>query len=88
MSDEETVLPCRKCGSTDISIWDGTGTQAEMQCNLCGMDEGLQVVDLLVGQDRFGPMRNFSMVTMRYPDKLVEMAQQELIREWNKRFLG
>jgi len=81
----ERLLPCRKCGSTDIGMWDGRGTQAEMSCNDCGESDGLQVSDLLDYDVRYAPGNEFSMETLSYPPNIVELARDALIKEWNTR---
>lgn len=79
------LLPCRKCGSTNISLWDGLGTQAEMSCEECGEEEGIQVTDILSYEERFAPGNEFSMEKLSYPQSIVEKAKKELVKEWNTR---
>lgn len=79
------LLPCRKCGSTDVDMWHGQGTQADLVCNECGQSEDVQVSDLLEYEERYAPGNEFSMKTLSYPLHVVEKTKQHLIEEWNKR---
>lgn len=79
------LLSCRKCGSTDIEMWHGQGTQADLCCNECGQSEDVQVSDLLEYEERYAPGNEFNMETLSYPPSIVDKAKRYLIEEWNKR---
>lgn len=78
------IETCRKCGELDYEMWDGNGTWAELYCNNCGNSENLQATDLLSSEEFNSGKYNLDD-DARYPDDLVERAQQELIKEWNIR---
>jgi hypothetical protein len=64
-------------------MWDGMGTQADLSCDKCGQEEGIQVSDLFDYDD---PRRHsFDMAKLSYPADVVILAKIELINEWNKR---
>jgi uncharacterized Zn finger protein len=37
----DKLLPCRKCGELDYEMWDGKGTQADLNCESCGQGENV-----------------------------------------------
>ena len=81
-----TLLPCRKCGSTDVTWWQGCGTQADLTCNECGQYEGLQVCDLFApGDDR----RHYPLEPphYRYSQDIINLANDRLVEEWNIRYV-
>jgi hypothetical protein len=79
------LLPCPFCGCTDIKMWNGKGTQAELYCNECGCNRGVQVSDLLSHEERYKDENSFNMKTLRFPQHVVEKAIQHLVKEWNTR---
>ena len=79
MIDTE-LKPCRKCGSSDLAMWDGRGTQAELSCNECGQSEGVQVCDLFLT----GVAAELD-AQFRYPIRFINLAKDELIAQWNIR---
>lgn len=77
----ETLRPCPFCGGTEISVWTGFGTQAEIMCEDCCCERAVQVVDLFESDER----PKFDEKTCRYPDDAIERVNYHLIREWNTR---
>lgn len=83
MKDEQpSMLPCPFCGSVDIVMWDGVGTQADLECNDCGCGRHVQVIDLFEGPAKDRPLLDAQAC---YPDDLVEIAKRHLRDEWNMR---
>jgi hypothetical protein len=80
--DGGELKPCRKCGGTDVSWWDGRGTQAHLYCNDCGQEEGVQVIDLFEGEAKDRPLLDAAFC---YPADLVTKAKAHLVAEWNTR---
>lgn len=80
----QALLPCRKCGSTYIEMWDGRGTFAEMNCRDCGNSESLQVTDVL-GVNWYEKDCGFNTETASYSPQTVALARDSLIQEWNTR---
>lgn len=78
------LLPCPFCGSTDIQLWSGFGTQAEIECSECCCGRYVQVADLFESDERPA----FNDDTCRYPDDAVARVNAHLIEEWNRRALS
>jgi transcription initiation factor TFIIIB Brf1 subunit/transcription initiation factor TFIIB len=81
-AQEPELLPCPFCGSADIEMWDGLGTQAEIVCTECGCGRSEQVSFLYCGE----PWPDFSEETGRYPEEAVARAKKHLIEKWNTRY--
>lgn len=79
VKDENGMMPC-VCGSTEYSLWDGKGTQAEASCENCGNAVSVQVVDLFDPADNI----DLDMNTLRYPPAAIEKTRVELTRLWNE----
>ena len=81
-TDTERLKACPFCASTDIKLWEGLGTQADITCQDCGCERGVQVIDLLEPNEE---RPEFNMRTHRYPDWLIARADQDLTEQWNTR---
>jgi hypothetical protein len=78
----QRLLPCPFCGSDNIQLWGGFGTQADIECSECCCGRYVQVVDLVEdGEER----PSFDEKTCKYPDWLIERANKHLTEEWNTR---
>ena len=82
----EELKPCRRCGASDFDWWNGMGTWAHITCGQCGEEEGVQCCDLLTYEER--PDVNFDMITLTYPQWLVDRVNTELVKAWNTRAIS
>ncbi len=83
MSQNE-LKPCRKCGELDYEFLEGKGTQADLVCNNCGMEETVQVCDVF---DYGDPRRHAPFIDKEYNNskEIIDAVNEFLIREWNTR---
>lgn len=87
---EETMLPCRKCGSTDYFYDDykGMGSEVLLQCNDCNNHETIQICDVLSEKERYSEDPDWQCPkTFIYGKKALKKAKNYIIEEWNKRVL-
>lgn len=77
--EPNTLLPCRKCGSTNSIMWDGYGTQAHLECVDCNNSEHVQVTDLF---DHPWPKMDMEA---KYDKATISTVCEYLTNEWNTR---
>jgi DNA-binding transcriptional MerR regulator len=77
---------CPFCGTDDLELWHGLGTQADICCNDCGRGYiEIQVSDYFTYEERFGGDFDFDMETAKYSEKGVKRGMEELVKAWNTR---
>lgn len=81
------LLACRKCGAIDYTFWSGAGTQADLVCNSCGMEENVQCSDVF---DYGDPRRHAPLDPKTYmnPQDVIDAVNKHLTNEWNQRSIA
>jgi hypothetical protein len=79
------LLPCRKCGSTDITI--DIDSSVYIDCG-CGNGEALQICDALedLGLTWTDPQYCDKSNGYKYTQKAIDITTEEVKKEWNKRY--
>lgn len=75
------LKPCPFCGSEDINMDVVIGTQLEIYCEECGINNGLQKSDNLTREED----DTWDSSTCRYSDEAEQKVRQILIDKWNTR---